>query len=174
MPIRSPIAVGLVTAWQASGDSYWAQSNGRDTVKCLACSNLIRRTLWTGWLFSKTAPNFDCFWQVVCCWLLAACSGATTQGANQSCRSSWRCKQPYKSGGDSYTNLKMSTDPKVNTTAPKSGRDQANLQLNSLNWLPLIKNLRYFTPVLTAGRAEKEAELPIITTKTSLRLNRVG
>jgi len=33
--------------------------------------------------------------------------------------------------------LKMSTDPKVNTTAPK--RDQANLQLNSLQLIAANK-----------------------------------
>jgi len=51
-----------------------------------------------------------------------ACSGATTQGANQTILPFKLAVQTtHKSGGDSYTNFKMSTDPKVNTTAPKSG-----------------------------------------------------
>jgi len=57
----------------------------------------------------------------------------------------------------------MSTDPKVNTTAPKSGR--ANLQLNSLQLIAANKESDTFSADTPAGRAEKEAELPIITTK---------
>jgi hypothetical protein len=98
-----------------------------------------------------------------------ACSGATTQGANPDnpAVQAGGANNPYKSGGDNYTNLKMSTDPKVNTTAPKSGRDQANLQLNSLQLIAANKESEILYPSADtpAGRAEKEAELPIITTK---------
>lgn len=100
-----------------------------------------------------------------------ACSGATTQGANPDnpAVQAGGANNPYKSGGgDSYTNLKMSTDSKVNTTA-KTGRDQANSQLNSLQLIAadLTQNkdneILYPGAEEPAGRAQKQAELPIIT-----------
>ena len=99
-----------------------------------------------------------------------ACSGATTQGANPDnpAVQAGGANNPYKSGGDNYTNLKMSTDPKVNTTKAQSGRDQANLQLNSLqliasNAINKEVDLLYPGAETPGGRAEKEAQLRIIT-----------
>ena len=99
-----------------------------------------------------------------------ACSGATTQGANPNnpAVQAGGANNPYKSGGDGYTDLKMSTDPKVNK-ATRSGRDQANLQLNSNQLIAadLTRNkeseILYPGAEEPAGRAAKEAELPIIT-----------
>lgn len=106
-----------------------------------------------------------------------ACNGATTQGANPNnpAVQAGGANNPYKSGGDGYTNLKMSTDPKVNTTKAKPGRNQASLQLN-LNQLiaaDLTRNkeseILYPGAEEPAGRAEKEAQLPIITGKDFLK-----
>ncbi len=101
-----------------------------------------------------------------------ACSGATTQGANPNnpAVQAGGANNPYKSGGDGHTDLNMSTDPKVNSTTPKSGRDQANSQLNSLQLIASSavnkeSEMLYPGAETPAGRAEKEAGLPIITTK---------
>jgi hypothetical protein len=102
-----------------------------------------------------------------------ACNGATNaQGANPNnpAVQAGGMNNPYKGGGDSYTNLKMSTDPKVTNTKAKSGGDQASLQLDSLQ-LIAANNLNKESEILYPGaeepatRAQKEAELPIITSK---------
>lgn len=65
---------------------------------------------------------------------------------------------PYKSGGDSYTNLKMS----------KSGRDRASLPLNSQGLIASATNneeLLYPGAETPVGRAYKESELPIKSAK---------
>ncbi|MCX7595650.1 MAG: hypothetical protein N2235_18210 [Fischerella sp.] len=66
---------------------------------------------------------------------------------------------PYKNGGDNYTNLKMS----------KSGRDQARLQqLNSQQLFAATdkeSELLYPGAETPVGRAYKEGELPIIREK---------
>lgn len=100
-----------------------------------------------------------------------ACSGATTQGANPEnpAVQAGGANNPYKSaGGDSYTNLNMSTDPKVKNTQPKSQPDQANLQLNSLHLIAAANKeseLLYPGAETPAGRAEKEAGFPIKSSK---------
>ncbi|MDM9380050.1 hypothetical protein QUB80_04970 [Chlorogloeopsis sp. ULAP01] len=59
---------------------------------------------------------------------------------------------PYKNGGDSYTNLKMS----------KSGRDQASSQLNTqLIATTNSEELLYPGAETPVGRAYKEGELPL-------------
>lgn len=68
---------------------------------------------------------------------------------------------PYKGGGDKYTNLKMSTDPKVSKTNDKG--QQSNLLDNST--LIAASDLLYPGAETPAGRAEKETELPIKTNK---------
>lgn len=95
-----------------------------------------------------------------------ACSGATNaQGANPDnpAVQAGGANNPYKSGGDNYTKLKMSTDPEVN----KSGNDRASLQLNSLQLIALDKESEMLYPgaETPAGRAEKEAQFPIKTIK---------
>lgn len=96
-----------------------------------------------------------------------ACSGATTQGANPEnpAVQAGGGNNPYKSGGgDTYTNLKMSTDPKVNTTKAKSQGDQANLErFQQLIAIDKDSEMLYPGAETPAGRAEKQAELPIIT-----------
>ncbi len=96
-----------------------------------------------------------------------ACSGATTQGANPEnpAVQAGGANNPYKSGGDNYTDLNMSTDPKVSKTKPASGRDQANLQLSGLVAVNKEAELLYPGAETPAGRAVKEAEFPIITGK---------
>ena len=98
-----------------------------------------------------------------------ACSGATAQGANPNnpAVQAGGANNPYKSGGDGYTDLNMSTDPKVNTTKTKPQSGQANLQLNSLQLIATNKEAEILYPgaETPAGRAEKEAGFPIKTTK---------
>jgi hypothetical protein len=100
-----------------------------------------------------------------------ACSGATTQGANPDnpAVQAGGANNPYKSGGgDSYTDLNMSTDPKVNGTKAKSGSDKVSLQLNSQVFIaatPSVSGELYPGAETPAGRAQKEAELPVITDK---------
>ncbi len=101
-----------------------------------------------------------------------ACSNATTnaQGANPNNPpvQAGGMNNPYKAGGDSYTNQKMSTDPKVNKTSA-SGRDQAYLQLSpqliAANTEDKKSEMLYPAADEPAGRAAKEAELPFITNK---------
>jgi hypothetical protein len=97
-----------------------------------------------------------------------ACSGATTQGANPEnpAVQAGGGNNPYKSGGgDGYTNLKVSTDPKVNTTKAKSQGDQANLELIPQHLIAINKDSEMLYPnaETPAGRAQKDAELPIKT-----------
>lgn len=95
-----------------------------------------------------------------------ACSGVTTQGANPEnpAVQAGGANNPYKSGGDNYTNLNMSTDPKVSNTKPAPKRDQANLQLSGqLVAVDKEAELLYPGAETPAGRAVKEAELPLIT-----------
>lgn len=99
-----------------------------------------------------------------------ACSGATTtQGANPSnpAVQAGGANNPYKGGGSSSANLKISTDPKVNNTKAKSERDQANLQLNSLQLIAATKESELLYPGgdTPEGRVAKEAEFPVKTSK---------
>jgi len=97
-----------------------------------------------------------------------ACSGATTQGANPNnpAVQAGGANNPYKSGGDGYTNLNLSTDSKVNNST-QSGRDRASLpqslQLVAANVADKESELLYPGAETPAGRAQKEAELPVIT-----------
>lgn len=100
----------------------------------------------------------------------AACnSGVNAQGANPSnpAVQAGGANNPYKGGGDGYTNYKMSTDPKVGNAKAKSGRDQANLQLNESLLVAINDDSRLLYPgsETPAGRAEKQAEFPVITNK---------
>lgn len=98
-----------------------------------------------------------------------ACNGATTQGAtpDNPAVQAGGANNPYKSGGDSYTDLNTSTDPKVSNTKAKSQGDQANLELKYQNLIALDKESELLYPgaETPAGRAKKQAELPIITEK---------
>ena len=98
-----------------------------------------------------------------------ACNSATNaQGANPDnpAVQAGGMNNPYKNGGDSYTDLKMSTDPKV-TNTDKSKGDRADLQLNSLQLIAAAnsEDILYPGAEEPAGRAKKEAELPIKTSK---------
>jgi hypothetical protein len=101
-----------------------------------------------------------------------ACSpgGATNaQGArpNNPSVQAGGSNNPYKNGGDNYTDLNMSTDPKVSGAKAKSGRDHASLQLDSQLLIATNKDsgLLYPGAETPEGRAQKEAELPIKTAK---------
>ena len=99
---------------------------------------------------------------VVACALLVigtACSGVSAQGANPNnpAVQAGGGNNPYKAGGDGYTNLKMPTEAQ---------HDQASLQLSQ--WLIAANkdSGKLYTGAETpAGRAKKEAELPIKNAK---------
>ncbi|WP_026082863.1 DUF6658 family protein [Mastigocladopsis repens] len=87
-------------------------------------------------------------------------NGANSQGANPNnpAVQAGGANNPYKGGGDKYTDLKMS----------KSGRDQASLELNSQLLIATAVNKEgklYPGAETPEGRAYKEAELPIKTEK---------
>lgn len=100
-----------------------------------------------------------------------ACNSGNVQGARPDNLpvQAGGANNPYKSGGDNYTDLNMSTDPKVNSTKAKSGGNQASSQLNSLDLIAanLTRNkeseILYPGAEEPAGRAKKEAQLPLIT-----------
>jgi len=86
-----------------------------------------------------------------------ACSGANAQGANPQnpAVQAGGANNPYKNGGDKYTNYRMSTDPKIANPKANQEHDQAKGQSEIL----------YPGAETPAGRVQKEAELPIITDK---------
>jgi len=99
----------------------------------------------------------------VACVLLitsTACSGANAQGANPNnpAVQAGGANNPYKAGGDSYTNLKMPTEAQHN---------QSSLDLSSQQLIATNKDSgKLYTGAETpAGRAKKEAGLPIKTAK---------
>ena len=98
-----------------------------------------------------------------------ACSGATTQGANPNnpAVQAGGANNPYKSGGDGYTNLKMSTDPKVNSPKANPQGDRASSEPASQHLVAANKESGMLYPgaETPAGSAKKQAELPIITEK---------
>lgn len=97
-----------------------------------------------------------------------ACSGANAQGANPQnpAVQAGGANNPYKNGGDKYTNYNLSTDPKVNNTKPNKG-DQASIQPSGQLLIATNDDSRILYPGAETpqGRAEKEAKLPIITEK---------
>ncbi|MEA5626137.1 DUF6658 family protein [Nostoc sp. UHCC 0251] len=98
-----------------------------------------------------------------------ACSGANAQGANPQnpAVQAGGANNPYKNGGDNYTNYKMSTDPKIANPKANQGRDQASLQPSSQLLIATNRESEILYPgaETPAGRINKEAELPIITDK---------
>ncbi|WP_100900246.1 DUF6658 family protein [Nostoc flagelliforme] len=99
-----------------------------------------------------------------------ACSGANAQGANPQnpAVQAGGANNPYKNGGDNYTNNRLSTDPKIANPKANKGRDQANLQPSSELLIATTdreSKILYPGAETPAGRIEKEAELPIITDK---------
>jgi hypothetical protein len=95
------------------------------------------------------------------------CSGANVQGANPQnpAVQAGRANNPYKGGGDKYSNYRMSTDPKITNQKDNQGREQATLQLNSQLLIATNKESELLYPgaETPVGRLKKEAELPIIT-----------
>ncbi|MBD2358773.1 hypothetical protein H6G41_29960 [Tolypothrix sp. FACHB-123] len=96
-----------------------------------------------------------------------ACSGANAQGANPQnpAVQAGGANNPYKGGGDKYT------DPKVTNSSNQNQQDRASLlELNS-QILIATSNANRESEILypgaetPAGRAKKEAELPLITEK---------
>ena len=98
-----------------------------------------------------------------------ACSSVNPQGANPDnpAVQAGGANNPYKGGGDKYTNLNMSTDPKVNNTPKNTGSDQSSLQLNSQILIATTKESELLYPGAETpeGRAYKENQLPIKTVK---------
>lgn len=96
-----------------------------------------------------------------------ACSGVNAQGANPKNTpvQAGGANNPYKSGNNKYTNLRMSTDPKVTTEVNKQKDDQASLPLTSQLLLAVNKESEILYPGAETplGRVKKEAELPRIT-----------
>ncbi|GAX42213.1 hypothetical protein NIES4075_32130 [Tolypothrix sp. NIES-4075] len=97
-----------------------------------------------------------------------ACSGANAQGANPQnpAVQAGGANNPYKSGGDKYTNYNLSTDNKVNNTKANKG-DQASIQQSGQLLIATNDDPRILYPGAETpqGRAKKEAKLPIITEK---------
>ncbi|WP_298910590.1 DUF6658 family protein [uncultured Nostoc sp.] len=98
-----------------------------------------------------------------------ACSGANAQGANPQnpAVQAGGANNPYKNGGDKYTNNQMSTDPKITNPKANQGRDEASLQPSSQLLIATNRESEILYPggETPAGRVQKEAELPIITDK---------
>lgn len=99
-----------------------------------------------------------------------ACSGAVNAlGANPDnpAVQAGGANNPYKGGGDKYTNLNMSTDPKVNNAQKNTGSDQSSLQLNSQILIATTKESELLYPGAETpeGRVYKEDQLPIKTVK---------
>ncbi|MEH2235130.1 DUF6658 family protein [Nostoc sp.] len=98
-----------------------------------------------------------------------ACSGANAQGANPQnpAVQAGGANNPYKNGGDKYTNYRMSPDPKIANPKANQGRDQASLQPSSQLLIATNKESEILYPgdETPADRVNKEAELPFITDK---------
>ncbi|MEH2419222.1 DUF6658 family protein [Nostoc sp.] len=98
-----------------------------------------------------------------------ACSGANVQGANPQnpAVQAGGANNPYKNGGDKYTDYRMSTDPKIANPKANQGRDEASLQPSSQLLIATNKQSEILYPgaETPAGRIKKEGELPIITDK---------
>jgi len=96
-----------------------------------------------------------------------ACSGADAQGANPQnpAVQAGGANNPYKNGGDKYTNYRMSTDPKITNPKTNQGRDQASLQPSSQLLIAANREAEILYPGgdTPTGRIKKEAELPFIT-----------
>ncbi len=85
-----------------------------------------------------------------------ACNSVNAQGANPN-------NPPVQAGGgDKSTNLKMSTDAKVSKTNAKG--QQSNLKVDSSIPVP-ANGMLYPGAETPAGRAQRETELPIKTSK---------
>ncbi len=102
-----------------------------------------------------------------------ACSSVTASGANPEnpAVQAGGANNPYKGGGDGYTNLKTPTDIQVN---PKS-EPQAN-QINFQQLMAAVEEpgVQYPGSETPAGRAMKQAELPIKTQKNLQEPNAGG
>jgi len=96
-----------------------------------------------------------------------ACSGANAQGANPQnpAVQAGGANNPYKNGGDKYTNYRMSTDPKITNPKANQGRDQSSLQPSSQLLIAANRESEILYPGgdTPEGRIKKEAELPFIT-----------
>ena len=102
-----------------------------------------------------------------------ACSGANPQGANPNnpAVQAGGANNPYKSGGDNYNNLKMSTDPKVDNKTAKSRGDRASITSSQQLIAAANKQSEILYPGAETpeGRIAKEAELPVKTDKDFAR-----
>ncbi|PPS42643.1 DUF6658 family protein [Chroococcidiopsis sp. TS-821] len=94
-----------------------------------------------------------------------ACNPGDVRGANPDnpAVQAGGANNPYKGGGDAYTNYNMSADPKVNNTPVKTGRNQASLPLDSQLIAANDSEILYPGAETPEGRIEKEAQLPVKT-----------
>lgn len=99
-----------------------------------------------------------------------ACNGANAQGANPNnpAVQAGGGNNPYKNGGDKYTNYRMSTPAnEAENTKSNFGKKQANSELGSGLLVATDRKSEMLYPGAETpqGRAEKEAQMPIITEK---------
>lgn len=95
-----------------------------------------------------------------------ACNPGDTRGArpNNPPVQAGGANNPYKGGGDGYTNFNSSTDPRINS---QTGKDRADLQLNSDRLIAASQEegLLYPGAEAPAGTFENGKKLPIKTAK---------
>lgn len=98
-----------------------------------------------------------------------ACSPNYTQGANPQnpAVQAGGANNPYKNGGDNYTNSRLSTDPKITDTKTHKQKEQASLNSNAQMLLATNRDTELLYPgaETPTGRVIKEGELPIINEK---------
>jgi hypothetical protein len=94
-----------------------------------------------------------------------ACSSGDVRGANPDnpAVQAGGANNPYKGGGDAYTDYNLSPDTKVNSKAAKSGRDQASVQLNGQLLAANDTEILYPGAETPEGRLAKESQLPVKT-----------
>lgn len=94
-----------------------------------------------------------------------ACSPSDARGANPDnpAVQAGGANNPYKGGGDAYTNYNLSPDTKVNNNTAKTGRNQASLQLDGQLVAASAPEVLYPGAETPEGRLAKESQLPIKT-----------
>jgi hypothetical protein len=98
--------------------------------------------------------------------LSTACNPGDARGArpNNPPVQAGGANNPYKGGGDGYTNFNSSTDPRINN---QTGKERADLQLNSERLIADSQHQELLYPgaEAPAGTFENGKKLPIKTAK---------
>ncbi|MBE9190078.1 hypothetical protein IQ230_06825 [Gloeocapsopsis crepidinum LEGE 06123] len=94
-----------------------------------------------------------------------ACSPGDVRGANPDnpAVQAGGANNPYKGGGDAYTDYNLSPDTKVNNKTAKSGRNQASVQFNEQLVATNDSEILYPGAETPEGRLSKESQLPVKT-----------